>query len=32
MTATSAGATTAGRAQATLKVGGMHCALCAGIV
>jgi len=32
MTATSAGATTAGRAQVTLKVGGMHCALCAGIV
>jgi Cu+-exporting ATPase len=32
MTATSAGATTAGRAQVTVKVGGMHCALCAGIV
>jgi Cu+-exporting ATPase len=32
MTATSTGATTAGRAQVTVKVGGMHCALCAGIV
>ncbi len=32
MTATSAGATTAARARVTVKVGGMHCALCAGIV
>jgi Cu+-exporting ATPase len=32
MTATSTGATTAGRARATVKVGGMHCALCAGLV
>jgi Cu+-exporting ATPase len=32
MTATSAGAKTAGRSQATVKVDGMHCKLCAGIV
>jgi Cu+-exporting ATPase len=32
MTATSSGATTAGRAHVTVKVGGMHGALCAGVV
>jgi Cu+-exporting ATPase len=32
MTATSAGATTAGRAQVTVTAPGMDCALCAGIV
>ncbi len=32
MTATSAGTATTGRAKATVKVGGMHCALCAEIV
>lgn len=32
MTATSAGATTAGRAHVVVKVHGMDCALCAGIV